>query len=80
MLDDRELVLELGGDAIRPAPPTSGAIDTSYITGIGSVAERMLILIDTGEKPNRAMYQMVWCYLIGRASLEELEAFIRTRR
>jgi len=25
----------------------------------------MLILIYTGEKPNRAMYQMVWYYLIG---------------
>ena len=40
----------------------------------------MLILICTGEKPNRAMYQMVWYYLIGLASLKELEAFIRTRR
>ena len=40
----------------------------------------MLILIYTGEKPNRAMYQMVWCSLIGLASLKELEAFIKTRR
>ena len=40
----------------------------------------MLILIYTGEKPNRAMYQMVWYYLIGLASLTELEAFIKTRR
>lgn len=46
VVDSVSDVLELGGDAIRPAPPTSGAIDTSYITGIGSVAERMLILID----------------------------------
>ena len=40
----------------------------------------MLILIYTGEKPNRAMYQMVWYYLIGLASLKELEAFIKARR
>ena len=40
----------------------------------------MLILIYTGEKPNRAMHQMVWYYLIGLASLKELEAFIRSRR
>jgi len=40
----------------------------------------MLILIYTGERPNRAMYQMVWYYLIGRASLKELEAFIASRR
>ena len=40
----------------------------------------MLILICTGEKPNRAMHQMVWYYLIGLASLEELEAFIKSRK
>jgi len=40
----------------------------------------MLILIYTGEKPNRAMYQMVWYYLIGLASLKELEAFIASRK
>jgi hypothetical protein len=40
----------------------------------------MLILIYTGEKPNRAMYQMVWYYLIGLASLKELEDFIRSRK
>ncbi|MEI6240193.1 MAG: hypothetical protein WCR51_07375 [Planctomycetia bacterium] len=40
----------------------------------------MLILIYTGEKPNRAMYQMVWYSLIGLASLKELEAFIRSRK
>ena len=40
----------------------------------------MLILIYTGEKPNRAMHQMVWYYLMGVASLKELEAFITSRR
>jgi hypothetical protein len=40
----------------------------------------MLILIYAGEKPNRAMDQMVWYYLIGLASPKELEAFIETRR
>jgi len=38
--------LQLGGDTIRAAPATNGTIDTSYIIGIGSVAERMLILVD----------------------------------
>ena len=38
-----------------------------------------LILISTGEKPNRAMHQMAWYSLIGLASLEELEAFIKSR-
>ena len=40
----------------------------------------LLILIDTGEQPNRAMEQMVWYELIGLASLKELEAFIKTRK
>jgi len=40
----------------------------------------MLILLYTGEKPNRAMVQMVWYELIGLASLKELEAFIKTRK
>jgi len=40
----------------------------------------ILILIYTGEKPNRAMYQMVWYELIGLASLKELEAFIKSRK
>ncbi|WP_395699118.1 chemotaxis protein CheW [Aquabacterium sp.] len=46
VVDSVSDVLELGGDAIRPAPATNSHIDTSYITGIGSVAERMLILMD----------------------------------
>jgi purine-binding chemotaxis protein CheW len=46
VVDSVSDVLELSGEAIRPAPATNAAIDTSYITGIGSVAERMLILID----------------------------------
>ena len=46
VVDSVSDVLELSGDAIRPAPATNSSFDTSYITGIGSVAERMLILID----------------------------------
>jgi hypothetical protein len=39
----------------------------------------MLILIYTGEKPNRAMHNMVWYHLIDLASRKELEAFIKKR-
>ncbi|MEF7613220.1 chemotaxis protein CheW [Aquincola sp. MAHUQ-54] len=47
VVDSVSDVLELAPDAIKPAPElSSGQIDTSYITGIGSVAERMLILMD----------------------------------
>ena len=46
VVDSVSDVLALGGDTIRPAPCMNATIDTSFITGIGSVAERMLILMD----------------------------------
>jgi purine-binding chemotaxis protein CheW len=47
VVDSVSDVLQLAGDAIKPAPEMAAAsVDTSYITGIGSVAERMLILVD----------------------------------
>jgi purine-binding chemotaxis protein CheW len=39
-------VLELTRDHIKPAPELNSNVDANYITGIGSVAERMLILMD----------------------------------
>ena len=39
-------VIELEADQVRPAPEFGAVIDTEYITGLGTVAERMLILID----------------------------------
>ena len=50
VVDSVSDVLELGGDAIKPAPEFNGAIESSYITGLGTIkngdAERMLILMD----------------------------------
>ena len=46
VVDSVSDVLELAGDAIRPAPAMSSTLDTGFITGIGSVADRMLILMD----------------------------------
>ena len=39
-------VLELGRDAVKAAPEMSTAVDTTFITGIGSINDRMLILMD----------------------------------
>ncbi|PPE68489.1 chemotaxis protein CheW [Caldimonas thermodepolymerans] len=39
-------VLELPAEAVRPAPELSAAIDATFITGLGQVGERMLILLD----------------------------------
>ena len=39
-------VIELKPEQIRPAPDFSSSFDTKYITGLGTVDERMLILVD----------------------------------
>lgn len=47
VVDSVSDVLELARDAIRAAPEvTSTSVDTAFITGIASVGERMLILMD----------------------------------
>ena len=46
VVDSVSDVLELAGETIRPAPAMNSSIDTGFITGIGSVADRMLILMD----------------------------------
>ena len=47
VVDSVSDVLELAADAVRPAPEmNASAVDTAYITGIGSVGDRMLILTD----------------------------------
>ena len=46
VVDSVSVVLALDAESIKAAPEMSSAIDTAYITGIGSVADRMLILMD----------------------------------
>jgi purine-binding chemotaxis protein CheW len=46
VVDSVSDVLELKADTIKPAPEMASAIDDGYITGIGSINDRMLILMD----------------------------------
>jgi len=46
VVDSVSDVLELSRDAIKAAPEMASSVDASFITGIGSVADRMLILMD----------------------------------
>ena len=39
-------VMALSADQIRPAPEFGAAVDTRYLTGLGALDERMLILLD----------------------------------
>lgn len=46
VVDSVSDVLELPPDAVRDAPEMSSMVDSSYILGLGTVGERMLILVD----------------------------------
>ncbi|MBL8511615.1 MAG: chemotaxis protein CheW [Betaproteobacteria bacterium] len=46
VVDSVSDVLELNSEQIRTAPEFSAALDSSYIMGLGSIGERMLILVD----------------------------------
>jgi len=46
VVDSVSDVLQLSGEQIREAPQFGSSLDTEYITGLGTVDERMLILID----------------------------------
>ena len=46
VVDSVSDVLELAAGTIKPAPEMNSAVDTSFITGIGSIQDRMLILMD----------------------------------
>jgi len=39
-------VMSLSAQQIRPAPEFSAALETQFITGLGTIDERMLILLD----------------------------------
>ena len=46
VVDSVSDVLTLTDAQIRPAPDFSAALETQYVTGLGAIDERMLILID----------------------------------
>ena len=46
VVDSVSDVLALNSESVKPAPEMNSVVDTSFITGIGSVANRMLILMD----------------------------------
>jgi purine-binding chemotaxis protein CheW len=46
VVDSVSDVLSLASEHIRPAPAFGSAVDTYYVTGIGALDSRMLILVD----------------------------------
>lgn len=46
VVDSVSDVLELSADEIKPRPEVPAAMDSRFITGLGKLGERMLILLD----------------------------------
>jgi len=46
VVDSVSDVLELSTDQIKPRPEVAAALDARFITGLGKIGERMLILLD----------------------------------
>ncbi len=42
-------VITLAASQVRPPPEFAGVLDTRYITGLGAIEERMLILVDIDQ-------------------------------
>ena len=46
VVDSVSDVMELSPEQIRPAPDVGSAVDSSFITGLGTLNDRMLILVE----------------------------------
>jgi len=46
VVDSVSDVLELPPESVRPAPEMSSVVDSSHIIGLGTLNDRMLILVD----------------------------------
>jgi len=46
VVDSVSDVITLTPEQIKPAPEIGGAVDTNYLVGLGTIDERMLILVD----------------------------------
>ena len=46
LVDNVNEVLWIEGSAIEPAPSVSGGIDKEYLTGVGKIGERLIVLLN----------------------------------
>jgi len=49
VVDSVSDVITLTAEQIKPAPEMGSALDTDYLIGLGTLDERMLILVDIGR-------------------------------
>ena len=62
-------VLTLTAEQIRPAPEFGASLDTKYIIGLGTVEERMLILVDIEKLMTGQEMNLVEAQVVGAAGL-----------
>jgi purine-binding chemotaxis protein CheW len=49
IVDSATEVVQLAQDAIEPAPPITGSIDSNYLDGVGKIEGRLLILLNVAK-------------------------------
>ncbi|HHY70773.1 MAG TPA: chemotaxis protein CheW [Thermoanaerobacterales bacterium] len=49
IVDSATEVVQLAQDAIEPAPPITGSIDSDYLDGVGKIDGRLLILLNVAQ-------------------------------
>jgi purine-binding chemotaxis protein CheW len=52
-------VITLSPEQIRPAPEMGSALDTEYLVGLGTLDERMLILVDIDKLMSGAEMRLI---------------------
>ncbi|MCW5619937.1 MAG: chemotaxis protein CheW [Burkholderiales bacterium] len=62
VVDSVSDVITLAAEQVRPAPEFAASINTSFIRGLGSLEERMLILVDIEDlltSPDMGLFEQV---------------------
>lgn len=59
VVDSVSDVITLSGEQIKPAPVMSTTMNTNYLTGLGTIEERMLILVDIDKLMSSAEMDVV---------------------
>jgi len=59
VVDSVSDVITLSGDQIKPAPQMGSTIDTDYLIGLGTLEQRMLILVDIDKLMSSAEFGLV---------------------
>jgi purine-binding chemotaxis protein CheW len=59
VVDSVSDVITLSADQVKPAPTLGGAIDVDYLTGLGTIEQRMLLLLDIDRLMSSAALGMI---------------------